>query len=89
MSSALFFQLHFSVALSLNPLALILGEEGPFSPEITPSLCAVNLSTLSLPPGFEGTGPAPSAPLPITCNLLVQSCPKFEQVVTTSDVQDD
>ena len=70
-------------------LALILGKEGPFSPEITPSLCAINLSTLSLPPGFEGTGPAPSAPLPITCHLLVQSCPNFEQVVTTSDVQAD
>lgn len=89
MSSVLFFQLHFSVGLSLNPLALILGKEGPFSPEITPSLCAINLSTLSLPPGFEGTGPAPSAPLPITCHLLVQSCPNFEQVVTTSDVQAD
>ena len=72
MSFVLFFRLHFSVALSLNPLALILGKEGPFSPEITPSLCAINLSTLSLPPGFEDTGPAPGAPLPITCHLLVQ-----------------
>lgn len=89
MLSAILFHLHFIGALSLNPLALILGKEGPSSSvEPAPPMCSYPLCLL----GFEDTTPAPpkfSSPHHLLSPSIELSKLKNWQVVTTSDMQGD
>lgn len=90
MRSAILFHLHFSGALSLNPLALILGKEGPSS-SLEPAPSCVFLPCLS-PLGFEDTtliAPKFSPPHHLLSPSTELSKLKNRQVVTTSDMQDD
>lgn len=89
MRSAILFHLHFSGALSLDPLALILGKEGPSSSvEPAPPVCSYPPSPLR----FEDTTPAPpkfSPPHHLLSPSTELSKLKNWQVVTISDMRDD